>query len=69
MADFQCASFVTSMDCACISEEVDEERAEARSLAPDSLRSPIRTLHPSWEKRVEIALPKPEAPPAKSCVS
>lgn len=62
IADFQCASFVTSMDWESISEE-DEERVVASSLAPDSFRSPIRTLHPSWEKRVEIALPKPDAPP------
>jgi hypothetical protein len=47
-----------------MSEELlAEERVVASSLAPDSLRSPIRTLHPSWKKRVEIALPKPEAPP------
>lgn len=39
------------------------ERVEASSFAPDSLRSPIKTLHPSWAKRVDIALPKPEAPP------
>jgi hypothetical protein len=44
-------------------EEVEEERVVASSFAPDSLRSPMKTLHPSWEKRVEIALPKPEAPP------
>jgi hypothetical protein len=45
------------------------ERVEARSEAPEALRSPIRTLQPSWEKRVEIALPKPEAPPVIWCVS
>lgn len=68
IADFQCASFVTSMDWERISEE-DEERVVASSLAPDSFRSPIKTLHPSWEKRVEIALPKPEAPPIVFSVS